>query len=67
MTIGASSNLVIISIPTVTNRNYLLSYTTNLLDAIWTPLQTNAGTGDSIIFQEPTTNGPARFYKTELQ
>jgi hypothetical protein len=67
VTISASSNLVTISIPTVTNLNYLTSYKTNLLDAIWIPLKTNAGNGSAIIIQEPTTNGPSRFYKTELQ
>jgi hypothetical protein len=67
MTIGASSNLLTISIPTLTNHNYVLSYKTNLLDASWTPLQTNSGTGNPVIFQEPTTNGPARFYKTVVQ
>ena len=67
MSIGVSSNLLTISIPTVTNYNYLLSYKTNLLDPFWTPLQTNAGTGNPIIFQQATTNGPTRFYKTELR
>lgn len=66
-TIGISSNLFTISIPTVTNHLYLLSYKTNLLEEVWTPLQTNVGTGNSIIFQEGATNGPARFYKTELR
>jgi len=67
MSAGVSSNLLTISIPTVTNYNYILSYKTNLLDSFWTPLQTNAGTGNPIIFQEATTNGPARFYKAELR
>ncbi len=66
-TIGVSSSLLTVSIPTATNHNYVLSYRTNLLEGIWVPLQTNVGTGNPILFQEPTTNGPSRFYKTELR
>jgi len=66
-TIGVSSNLLTISIPTATNHSYILSYKTNLLEGIWIPLQTNAGTGNPIIFQDSTTNGPSYFYKTELR
>jgi hypothetical protein len=64
--ISVSSNLLTISIPTSTNHTYLLSYKTNLLEPIWTLLQTNAGTGNPIIIQE-STQGPSRFYKTELR
>jgi hypothetical protein len=37
---------------------------TNLANPVWTPLQTNTLTGDTLYFSDPQwTNHPARFYR----
>jgi len=46
---------------------YVVEYKTNLTDASWKPLITNAGTGGAITVTDSLVAAPTRFYRIRLQ
>jgi hypothetical protein len=60
---GSSINL---DFPTVINHGYVVQYKTNLTDAVWSNLSTNAGTGTTVTKPDPTTS-TKRFYRLWTQ
>jgi hypothetical protein len=46
---------------------YVVEYKTNLLDAAWKPLKTNAGTEGTITVTDSLSAAPTRFYRVRLQ
>jgi hypothetical protein len=56
-----------LAFPTQPNVSYVLQFKNSLLDANWTPLVTNSGTGSWLTNTDLTTNQPSRFYRLLIQ
>jgi hypothetical protein len=61
---GSTLNL---NFNTEVGATYYVDYKTNLLDASWIPLSTNAGTGSQITIPDSLTAAPTRFYRIRVQ
>jgi hypothetical protein len=47
--------------------SYVTEFKTNLADAVWIPLVTNAGNGNPITVSDSVSSAPTRFYRVRLQ
>ena len=62
------TNFVFQTAPTVSGFNYILQVTPTLAPAVWTNVQTNAGTGGPLNFSFPITSGnPQEFFRISVQ
>lgn len=59
---GASINF-----PTVAGANYIVQFKSNLNATAWQELFRQSGTGAAILVNDPTTNGPSRFYRVQVE
>jgi len=50
-------------IPSVIGESYTVQYKNKLTDAVWTDLETIAGTGGTLIITNATTGQPSRFFR----
>jgi hypothetical protein len=68
---GATSDLLgatfQLSVLTQTSFQYVLEYKNLLNDSVWTPIQTNNGTGGLISFTNSELTGPSRYYRIHVQ
>ena len=56
-----------LSFPTEVGPNYIVEYKTNITDAAWIPLSTNAGTGSAVNVTDSVSNAATRFYRVRIQ
>jgi hypothetical protein len=64
VSVGAQGNAIGFTISWATNISVVVEACTNLGNAVWTPLQTNALTNGSVYFSDPQwTNFPSRYYR----
>jgi hypothetical protein len=64
---ASGSNTFSFAINTVSGRNYVVEYKTNLTDAVWQTLQTISGDGTQHTISVPTGSARQTFYRFHLQ
>lgn len=64
---SASRNFFTFAVNTVTNRNYVIEYKTNLTDTVWQTLETVPGNGSQQVISVPVGPDKERFYRFEVQ
>ena len=62
-----NGNLLTFAIDTVTNRNYVIEYKTNLTEAAWQAVETLPGNGNQQVISVPIGPDRQRFYRFEVQ
>jgi parallel beta-helix repeat protein len=75
LTIAASPNVTNtltgtsfkLTFPTEVGPNYIVEYKTNLTDAAWIPLSTNAGNGSAVNVTDSISSAASRFYRVRIQ
>jgi hypothetical protein len=65
--VGFVSNHFRVAYQAESNITYILQYATNVPASGWIPLTTNPGVGSSVIYEDPATPAPARFYRLLVQ
>jgi hypothetical protein len=55
------------NLPTVAGANYIVQFKTNLNASVWQDLFRQTSTGAPIVINDPTTNGPSRFYRVKVE
>jgi hypothetical protein len=60
-------NLFTFAINTISNRNYIIQYTTNVADSVWQDLQILPGNGTQQVVTVPISTDPRRFYRFVVQ
>jgi len=61
------SGAVNFNFPTVVGANYIVQFKTNLNASVWQELFRQTSIGAPIVINDPTTNGPSRFYRVKVE
>ena len=66
-TSGMGSSAFMFSTPTQVGLQYILEYKDAMLDPMWTPLETDPGTGGILNLTNLGITGPSRFFRIRVQ